>query len=74
VVSLAREQGISLRAAQTRLAWQERSGQLSDELEGALKDRFGGVWIDQAGGRVKVATTSAPGAAAQARTIAARLA
>jgi streptogrisin C len=73
VVSLARERGISLGAAQTRLAWQEQAGPLSDELERALRDRFGGVWIDQASGRVKVATTAAPGAAAQARSIVARL-
>jgi hypothetical protein len=52
---------------------QEQTGQLADELERALEDRFGGVWTDQAGGRVKVATTSAPGAAAQARTIVTRL-
>jgi hypothetical protein len=73
VVSLARQRGISLGAAQTRLAWQERSGQLSDELARALKDRFGGVWIDQTSGRVKVATTAAPGAAAQARAVVTRL-
>jgi streptogrisin C len=73
VVSLARERGISLKAAQTRMAWQQQAGPLSDELERALKDRFGGVWTDRVNGRVQVATTAAPGAAAQARSIVARL-
>jgi hypothetical protein len=71
--SLADEQGISLAAAQTRLAWQAKAGRLSDELAHILKDQFGGVWIGQAdGGRIKIGVTSAA-AVAEVRRVAARL-
>ena len=54
----ARERGISLAEAEQRLTWQSLAPDLLERLEPVLGERFGGVWVDRAGGdRIKVGVT-----------------
>jgi hypothetical protein len=54
VTTLARDLGISIRAAQQRMGWQEPAIEMAGELERALGDRYGDLWFDPHTGRVKV--------------------
>ena len=59
----ADERGISVADAAQRLDWQRAAGQLVDEAEAGLGERFGGVWVDPGDGdRVKLGVTAADGA------------
>jgi streptogrisin C len=70
VITLAKDQHISILEAQRRIGWQQPAVELGDELRRALGDHFGGLWIDPAdGGRVKVGIV---GAEAEARSLIAR--
>lgn len=55
VTSLAAELGIPVDEAQRRIGWQIPAADLQRELAASLGERFGGLWIDEAGGgRIKV--------------------
>jgi hypothetical protein len=75
VTSLAKDSGLSIDEARRRIGWQHPASEMGEELQRELGERFGGMWLHEAGGgRVKVGivggTTSA--AAAQTRATARR--
>jgi len=67
VTTLAKDVGISIEEARSRIGWQDPATQMADELRSSLGEGFGGLWFDVAhGGRVKVGVVgAAPAHAAQ---------
>lgn len=59
--AFARERGITLAEAEQRLGWQSVAPDLAEQLDPALGQRFGGVWIDvRDGDRVKIGVVGGP--------------
>ncbi|PRY46342.1 streptogrisin C [Umezawaea tangerina] len=57
--AVQRDLGLNADQARTRLANDDKAEQVEGKVKSALGDRFGGAWIDQASGRLTVATTDA---------------
>jgi Trypsin len=59
--AFARERGITVAEAEQRLSWQSVAPDLAEQLDPALGQRFGGVWIDvRDGDRVKIGVVGGP--------------
>lgn len=55
VQHLAKERGITLSEAETRISWQDRAYDLNEELDNKLSNEsFGGVWVNKDNDRIQI--------------------